>query len=268
MLDELDDKLKKLQNNYMEKAFVIGYIRKTTSYTRRVISARSALSGTTYPVEEVFGSAGSLLDSMVTEVKQMNASVKKDNESISSLVFSAESAYFAADSLVGLIPGFKTEERKPERPEVKFVWFEEDKEGAEENYNRLDKELGKEYKQLMQIEYGTNAEPIRPMMYLARQLFDHTIALLAPDSDIGTYFKLTDEKAKITRRQRLQFIMNVKIKNQAKAQTLLNEVEVIIDTYELLNAAHTRGELNKEKSSNAVKIMLHFLERLINEIEI
>jgi hypothetical protein len=264
--DELDAELKKLQQGYIAKAIIIGQVRKTVDYTRRILAEFSQGTTITYPIGGVVGSTGNLFISLASEAKQAHAAAKNQDAIIDGIASGAQSAYFAVDSLVGLMPKKWIQEKLPERAKSEIVWNEEQTGGAAKRFYQLDVELGKEYEQLKQIELGTYAEPSRPMMFLARQLFDHAISLLVSDSEVKVHLKITDETAKVTRRQRLETVVLTKVREKARADTLLNEVATILETYEVLNEAHTRGELDSDRSMKAAKAMTFFLERLISEI--
>jgi len=266
MADELDDELKKLQQGYIEKAIVIGRVRQTVDYTKRILAEFSETTTMSYPIEGVVGSTGNLFISLTSEVKQANAGAKRHDALVSSIASAVQSAFFAVDSLVGFMPPKWIQEKLPERAKSEVIWNEEQTGGAANRFYRLDMELGKEYEQLKQIELGTFAEPGRPMMFIARQLFDHTISLLVADSDVRIRLKLTNEAAKVTRRQRLEVVISTRVHEKARAETLLNEVATILETYEVLNQAHKRGELDSVRSMNAARAMTFFLERLISEI--
>ncbi len=264
MADELDAELKKLQQGYIKKAMVIGLIRQTVDYTKRILAEFSETT-MPYPIEGVVGSTGNLFVSLTSEVKRANDSVKEQDAVVGGIASAAQSAYFAVDSLVGFMPAKWIQEKVPDRAKPVAIWNEELTSGAANRFHRLDVELGKEYEQLKQIELGTYAEPGRPMMFVARQLFDHTISLLVADSEVRIHLRLTD-RTEVTRRQRLEVVILTKVHEKARAETLLSEVVAILETYKVLNEAHKRGELDPVRSMNAAKAMTYFLERLISEI--
>ena len=92
-----------------------------------------------------------------------------------------------------------------------------------------------------------------------RQVFDHFLDKLAPDSDVMSQtdfvpdreLKQKDGKG-VTRRHRIEFLAKAKIKDEGSSFLVLQSTQNFLDVYDELNQAHVRGELNEDKGKNAV----------------
>jgi hypothetical protein len=263
--DDLDDELKKLQNRYLKKAVMIGYVRKTVEYTKDLLSIFEDPGNFPYLPNGIVRSTGDLYISMTKEVKELNNQVQSDERIITSVASAATSAQVAAETLIELTPMEGRTEKLPQRPRMDYIWIDDQKTGIMNKFIRIDQELAKEYEQILQIEYGTFSDPSRPMLFLARQLFDHAIGILSKDKQVRSFYGKAAEE-KVSRRQRLEFVIKTMVKNGSRGEVLLKEISTILETYEILNSAHKRGELDQIKSKKAVFQMVDFLERLIVEI--
>ena len=92
-----------------------------------------------------------------------------------------------------------------------------------------------------------------------RQVFDHFLDKLAPDSDVmGRTDFVPDERLKernargVTRRHRLEFLARAKVSDQSSERLLLQSTQNFLDVYDELNQAHIRAQLDERKARDAV----------------
>ena len=136
---------------------------------------------------------------------------------------------------------------------------------------KLDESLGKTYKQIWEVYY-TNSEPERSALYQIRQTFDHLFSILAPDEDVrnSTFWKRKEENnpLQIHRKERLIFAANNHISDIHKRDYIISNTKQILDTYQLLNQAHKRGELDKKAAKKALFSMDKILQNWIDALDL
>ncbi len=124
---------------------------------------------------------------------------------------------------------------------------------------KIDTSLANTYATTWQYLHLPAFDPMRGPLFLMRQVFDHFLDKLAPDSDViaQTDFvpneKLKEKDGKgVTRRHRGEFLAKVKIKDESSRLLLLKSTQNCLDVYEELNDAHNRAQLDESKASDAV----------------
>jgi len=139
-------------------------------------------------------------------------------------------------------------------------------------FSLFDDALGKTYQEIWEVLYGTRADPERAALYLIRQAFDHLFGKLAPDDEVrqSPYWNMKDgdEPNQVWREERIQFAAATKIKNKARADTLLASSKHMLNVYQALNRAHERGNINRIKARKALEEMRTFLEDWANAAEL
>lgn len=124
---------------------------------------------------------------------------------------------------------------------------------------KIDISLANTYATVWQYLHLPAFDPLRGSLFLMRQVFDHFLDKLAPDSDLIPQVDFTpDRKLKekngkgVTRRHRLEFLAKEKVKDESSRQLLLQSTQNFLDVYEELNNAHARAKLDESKASDAV----------------
>jgi len=133
-----------------------------------------------------------------------------------------------------------------------------------DRFAKLDPALGDTYWQIWEALYATRADRERSALFLMRQAFDHLFDRLAPDGDVrdSIYWhpKEGDKPNQVYRSERLQYAAHMHIKDQNRANTLAASTKQMLDLYDALNMAHTRGRLNQDKARKALLAMRQMLE--------
>jgi hypothetical protein len=148
--------------------------------------------------------------------------------------------------------------------------IEENKE-IQNKLRNIDPSLEKTYSAIREVLYGTVSDPERGALYLIRQTFDHFFGTLAPDDAVRSskFFrpKIDKDKDNVTRHERLMYAAHTHIENNSRRKALIASFRHMLDVYEGLNRAHTRGTLNPEQTRVALREMLVLLQEWIRAID-
>ncbi len=133
--------------------------------------------------------------------------------------------------------------------------------------------LGKTYKEVDEILYGTSADPERAAAFSVRQVFDHLFQILAPDDCVrASHFfspkSQPDSENQVYRRERIQYAIATRVKDNHKADNLRIVSENILEFYDHLQKAHTRGPIGKDEALSAIKAMMRYLELWTDALEL
>ena len=98
---------------------------------------------------------------------------------------------------------------------------------------------------------------------MLRQTWDHLFGFLAPEEDVreSPFFTLKPEPRpnQVTRLERIKFALDRHVRD-AQQKALLEATSVqMIDLYNTLNAAHTRGDIDRAKSRAALNSLYQWL---------
>ena len=133
-----------------------------------------------------------------------------------------------------------------------------------ERFAKIDPALGSTYKQIWESLYATGSDPERAALFLIRQAFDHLFDRLAPDADVraSEHWKPKDgdRPEQIYRQERIEYAAYTHVKDSTRARTLAASARQMVETYQLLNHAHDRGELDRDKARKALVAMQRLLE--------
>lgn len=160
-------------------------------------------------------------------------------------------------------------------PENGFIIPEpqHDREYYYDQFSKIDNSLGKTYKEIDEIIHTTESDPGRAGLYMVRQTFDHFFDVIAPDDDVrkSIYWKekkpneSKDPKA-VWRIEKIKYAAYTQIKDKQKAQSLVDQSNYMLSTYQLLNKAHNRKEINQREAKNLILSMKTILEGWIEAI--
>jgi hypothetical protein len=160
-------------------------------------------------------------------------------------------------------------------PDLTSYILEPSQSENEEILNKLrniDPTLEKTYSAVREVLYGTVSDPERAALYLIRQTFDHFFGTLAPDDSVRSskFFKQKNEKNsdRVTRHERLMYAAHTHIGNKYRRNALIASFRHMLDLYEGLNRAHTRGAVNPEQARVALREMLVLLQDWIRSIDV
>lgn len=129
---------------------------------------------------------------------------------------------------------------------------------------KLDPVLGRTYQQVLEALHTTRADPERAALFLMRQSLDHLFDCLAPDDEVraSQYWtpKQEGKRNQVHRTERIEYAAFTRINDPNRAKTLADSARYGNETYNLLNYAHKRGELDRDKARNALTAAQRMLE--------
>lgn len=109
-------------------------------------------------------------------------------------------------------------------------------------------------------------------MYQMRQAYDHFFYIIAPDDEVrkSQYFQEKVDKPhdRVSRKERLHYAANIKIKDQDLRDLLLGQDDYMIELYQRLNKAHERSSIDSKEAKETLNAMRTMLEQWIDAINI
>jgi hypothetical protein len=141
-----------------------------------------------------------------------------------------------------------------------------------DRFGKLDPALGRVCAQISESLYGTISDPERSALFMIRQTWDHLFAKLAPDAEVraSSFWKEKsgDKPDQIIREERINFAIDRHVKDPVNKNLLLSSSKQMLDLYQELNRAHTRGELNRDKARQTLNAVYQWLFQLAEGIGI
>jgi hypothetical protein len=105
-----------------------------------------------------------------------------------------------------------------------------------------------------------------------RQAYDHFFGILAPDKNVreSPYFqqKSKGDPNTVSRKERLHYAANTKIKDNDLKELLLAQDDYIIKLYKRLNKAHERSSIDSKEAKETINAMRTILEQWIDALNI
>jgi hypothetical protein len=137
--------------------------------------------------------------------------------------------------------------------------------------NAIDPALANTYSAIREVLYGTRSDPERAALYLLRQTFDHFFGALAPDDIVrsSSFFKQKkgEKEDLVTRHERLMYAAHTHIQNSYRRNALIASFRHMLNLYDALNNAHTRGTVNPDQARAGLSEMLVLLQEWIRSID-
>lgn len=132
-------------------------------------------------------------------------------------------------------------------------------------YLKFDGSLGKTYSEINDVLFGTTSDPERIASFAVRQVYDHLMSKLAPDDCVraSEYFspkRETGKEDQVSRRERLSYAIATHVKDPEKAKQLTILSDHILEFYDVLQKAHTRGPLDAQEAIAAIRTVVQYLD--------
>lgn len=173
----------------------------------------------------------------------------------------------SAQSLVITVPNFNpaTVQKEIDRP------------GRDEEYgvkfDDLDPELGKLYRQVLQIRSRTTSHPAKSVLSDVRQAYDHLMRILAPDDDVRAepdwVANDPNKPNQVTRPQRLDYALQKNIDDEGRRNTLEASTSHALTVHnELSGMFHTEKPIDPDKARAAAGSMLEVLNQWADALEL
>jgi len=130
---------------------------------------------------------------------------------------------------------------------------------VKEALSNIDKSLADTYGTIWQYMSYPALDRYRGPLYLMRQVFDHFLDKMAPDTEVKSQsdfrpnaeLKKKDGKG-ITRRHRIEYLATTKGVDPGYRKSILSSTDSFLDVYDELNKAHKKGSLDQEAANRAV----------------
>lgn len=264
LISEIDNLLEQIQRKHIQSANDIGNIRDNLNKLSPFFDTNLDSNNETEYLP-LFLTAKDYLISYRDKVQshaQKTGNVFKETQYIA-----ASGAVFAA--LSGTAWSVIDSNNYPENE----ISFPQDQYSRDDYYNmfiKIDESLGKTYQEIDQILYNTESDPERAALFMARQSFDHFFDVIAKNDDVrqSPYWSkkephVINDQNIVWRIEKIRYAAHTRIKDPLKAQNLIDQSNYIIETYKLLNKAHTRGRINKEEAKNLIISIKKILEEWI-----
>lgn len=131
-------------------------------------------------------------------------------------------------------------------------------------FEALDAELGRLYRQVLQIRSRTTSHPEKSILSDVRQLYDHMMRVLAPDKEVrkqpGWHPEDPKKPKTVTRRQRFDFAIQKHVSDDAHRKALAAIVDHALAVHDDLNKLyHTERTVASDKAKTASQAMLDAL---------
>jgi hypothetical protein len=266
--DEIIEKTAAQQNRHLQAAQTFGYIKITLETSKDLWANFGERPEPEYKRLTVSGSA--FLSSLSDELDEIDRqtvfpNILLDTAASTVDIFSADTTALAQISQCEppLLPPYNYQPFPLRR--------NSDFKANIERFAKVDPALGEVYAQVGEALYSTSAEPERSAMFQMRQTFDHFFQILAPDNEIKSseFWKLKkgSNPNQIFREERVQFAAHKHVIEPLVRDSLLSKTNLLLDAYQLLNSAHKRGTVDKQKARSALFAMQRLLEEWLNGIE-
>ncbi len=249
-IEALEDNLTKAQQNLAGAVQEIGNQLEVVKVTKPYWGS---ISGT---LSGAVASGAIVLHTLREQSEELAKESEKATRQISSM--SGTATYFVASAipLSQMYPVSQTldihqiQQVTMQRTEQDFV---------ERELRKIDNALANTYATVWQYMHYPGFDPARGPLFLMRQVFDHLLDKLAPDSEVESqpdFLPDADLKKRngkgITRNHRIEYIAKSKVHDIQVRQNLLNTSKNFLDIYGNLNEAHTRGALKEDYAKDAV----------------
>ena len=148
----------------------------------------------------------------------------------------------------------------------------EDSAKFEATLRSLDPSLAATYSSIREALYGTRSDPDRAALYAIRQVFDHLFSILAPDDRVraSPYWRPKSEgdPKKVSRDERLRYAANTNAHSPTQARSLIASSRHMLNVYEALNRAHTRGQVDPVRSRSSLREMDALLRQWVSATDL
>ena len=255
IIDEIASELDALHTDLTQSAAVVGRAKDQIQGTRPVWAGMAAAATQDDEVAEIYGSGVHALAGYRDVLRDIRQNIGAIAPAVAPISASSDSVLgitavthsFMSRAVLTPLPL-----PPPASPVVVFEKSIAFLEG-------LDPALAKTYRGVPEVLYGTQSDPVRAALYESRQMFDHFFALLAPDNAVRSSQswkpKLEGDTNRVTRDERLRYAANTHVKRPSEVRSLIASSRHMLNVYDALQRAHTRGPLDEDASRAALREM-------------
>lgn len=272
LLKEINNLLNDIQKDFIQGAQQIGIVKQNINNLEPFFNNINPSSTKDNDVSQFLYNVKDFLSSYKNELQIQKS---KTNEAINNVYHSTASGVVFAYSTTSAWSVVASESYNPNDIKLKLPVTAPSNSNFPEKLAKLDISLSNTYKEIDEILHGTVADPKRAALYMIRQSFDHLFDKLAPDEEVRSskYWKKKDSKEsknpnEVWRIEKIKYAAFTHVKDETRAQGLVDQSKFVIDTYNLLNKAHKREELNIDEANNLIISMKTILEEWVEALNL
>jgi hypothetical protein len=266
--DSAEKKAAEVQEQHIQAAQYAGYTREVIHVTAPFYVHLAQIAEDKPQLRPFVASGVHFINSLENELDQTSDQVRPLLRSIYSISSSAHTFVTTSGSASLSLSPSNEEIQSYEAP----PFFAPDQTTVEKKLSLIDPSLADTYREIGQAYHGTTADPARGAIGLMRQVFDHFFYKLASDDAVrdSPYWKPKSgsEPNHVTRRERMTYAAHTHIRDQARAETIIANIDHILETYQILNSLHKRGALSTKQARSALKTMKKFIETWVDAMEL
>lgn len=247
----LEANLKKAQQNFASVGNEIGYQLQVVKVIKPYWENMSSP-----PSEPAVVSGSAVLQ---TWREQSEKLAKKIDEAARGIVNTSGTGAYLASTTITLNEIYPVSPPLDISPIQQVTMQRTEQDFIEKELRKIDDPLADTYATVWQYMHYLAFDPVRGPLFLMRQVFDHFLDKLAPDSEVESQpnFQPDAELKKkngkgITRPHRIEYIAKTRVQDPYVRQSILNSSRNFLDVYRSLNEAHKRGTLNENSARQAV----------------
>jgi hypothetical protein len=266
--DSAEKKAAEAQEQHSQAAQYAGYTREVIHVTEPFYTHLAQLAEDTPQLRPIVYSGVKFIEALENELDQIIKPVKPVLRGLTGISSSADTFISSTTtSSLSLCPS-NVELPSFESP----PFFDPDLLTVYKKLSAIDPTLADSYRAIGQAYHGMTAEPARAAISLMRQVFDHFFERFAPNDSVraSPYWKPKSgsEPNQVTRRERMTYAAYTHIHDKTRADTIIANIDHILETYQMLNRLHKRGALSDKQSRSALKTMKKFIETWIDALEL
>ena len=265
--DSAEKKAAESQELHSQAAQYAGYTREVIHVTAPFYVHLAQLAEDYPQLRHIVASGVHFMNSIENELYQTNSQARPLLHGLSGISDSAD-IFCSTSGTASLVLSPSIEIPSFESP-PSFVLK---KTSIEEKLSTIDPSLADTYREIGQAYHGTTADPARAAISMMRQTFDHLFGKLAPDDKVRASSdwkpKRGSDPNQVTRRERMTYTAHTYIHDQARAETIIANIDNILETYQMLNNLHKRSALSEKQARSALKAMKKFIETWADAIEL
>ena len=272
IIDEIDSMFGDLKSRFVEGAIYFGQEQERIQIIRPEWQKLSSADVSDPEHAQIYASGVHALAAYRDEIREYKNSVYLQIDDILRYSPSTGGTISVTSSTSTLTVSSVISTPTPNLPSYILEPSIEENKEIQNKLTNIDPALEKTYSAIREVLYGTVSDPERAALYLIRQTFDHFFGTLAPDDAVRTskFFKpkVDQDKDKVTRHERLMYASHTHIGNNSRRKSIIASFRHMLDVYDALNRAHTRGTLNPERARAALREMLVLLQEWIRGIDL
>lgn len=271
IIDEIVENLDSIHSELTESTQEIGYSRETFRNMRPFWQDLQRLAPQHPDAEVLLSRGGSFLKIYREEIGDLRQRLDPPMRAVRSAALSAHTFVTTVNFTASLMTDTEVISFITLPPNPPKFLEPSAKESYADRFSKLDAAVGDTYCEICEALYGTRSDPERAALFLIRQAFDQLFAKLAPDVEVRASEFWQPKKGgnpeQVWREERIKYAAHRHVKDKARARTLVESSNQMLQTYQELNRAHERGRLDQDKARKALMAMESILKEWAEALE-